>query len=193
MHGTFSTRGKQSKPFFKSNFLYLWHFTIVLPNLKTSPHPLACIFSHFLLGLICLSPAQISKAMASTGQASYDFKTSLFSSSPVILFFHHLSHTTLHLLNCPILLQHPSSLVLKQFSAFNHWCQLNFSSCSSYTCSRQNCWMTWKTKKYSFQFPYGIIHCWSHMDLRFPSMCPLLTGVWWEVDANGRSNRSPRH
>lgn len=146
MHGTFSTRGKQSKPFFKSNFLYLWHFTIVLPNLKTSPHPLACIFSHFLLGLICLSPAQISKAMASTGQASYDFKTSLFSSSPVILFFHHLSHTTLHLLNCPILLQHPSSLVLKQFSAFNHWCQLNFSSCSSYTCSRQNCWMTWKKK-----------------------------------------------
>lgn len=111
MQETSATRGKQSVQFFVEQLSPSSNFSLSkFPNLKTSPHSLYS--QPFPLGLVCGSPAQ-ARLTAPAGQAPRIFITSLFSHAQSFCFFH-LSHTTLNILNCPILLQHPSSLFLKQ-------------------------------------------------------------------------------
>lgn len=185
-HGPFATRGKQSK----------WLFLEQLPppvtsHDHTSRPALTCPFHSATSGLVCSSPAQGGKARG-IHRPSGRFVLLFFS----LCFFHHLPHATLNLLNHPVLLQYPSPhLSWNSFLLLTT--DVNFSPCSSYTCSRQNCWMTWRKNKNqnkNLSFLMARVHSWGRADPRLPSTCPLLTGVRWEGDANGRSNRrSPRH
>lgn len=169
MHGTFATR-KQSKQVFLEQLSPSDFSLSGFPTSKPAPTPF------LLYSAISSRPVQAQlkwvRLLASTGPASPVFKTSLFFHS--LVFFIHLSHTTLESFKLSnfvttTLLTVPET----ELSAFNHWCRLHFSPCSSYTCSRQTSWMT---KKKYFQFPFGITHCWGLVALRFPPTCPLL--VW---------------
>lgn len=94
--------------FLRATFSTCDTFHYHVSQLQNQP-PLASHVQPFVLGLF--KPSSMRKLWHPLVGITY-LQTSLFSLT--FVFFFHLSHASFNLLNCPILLQHPSSPFLKQ-------------------------------------------------------------------------------
>lgn len=170
MHGTFATR-KQSKQFFLEQLSPSDFSLSGFPTSKPAPTPFP-LYSAISSRSV---QAQLKwvRLLASTGPGiAYLQNKSVLPF--FIVFFIHLSHTTLNLLNCPILWQQPSSLFLKQNFLLSTT-DVDFTSHPAHLTPALDKLVEWP-KKVLFQFPFGITHCWGLVALWFPPTCPLL--VW---------------